>query len=555
MTGFAELVDHLRAHPDDVRRTPGDLARQFRIDEAEVAQFLGALQSGTVGRSHVRPTNDPKSTIGLILQRPYYVLICVNLAMLFGLVLFRILRQVFEINERVTTTAAIIIVLTSLGINLYVLFRVGMARVAMIGAPLFCFALGLGAAIRVRPPSFEWGGFLGGFLMVLLYGFLALPIAVLGGFRNIQREQMASARLSRQDLLEQLFAVRERIRRVSGKTETIHKGPFWRLVSFEQIRNYAFGFTFVWTALSGLSMRFLDPTGVALTQAKMTTGWLIVNGVSALVLLASTFAFGFLSRDPKRSLILGGIIMLAGILASAIPFGPAAYTIWNKSNWGNVLIGYAIYLPVVLAGGIGGQIEDHAEKKKLLSEDQPTLLMAEMLALEWKLRPQARRVCVMVVDAEKSSVMKASADPFEAEWSFRAYQQWLAELAGKHLGTVHSTAGDGAVIGFASVNDAVAAGLEIQREVTRFNQTVNRLQSPFRLRIGLHSGEVQGDLDQVQFAAVIDIAAHVEKSGPVGGLTLSRTVTEALPAGTYQPLDKVVDGFEVFVYKQPEFAI
>jgi class 3 adenylate cyclase len=213
------------------------------------------------------------------------------------------------------------------------------------------------------------------------------------------------------------------------------------------------------------------------------------------------------------------------------------------------------YFATPVAGAIAAMIEGQSRRQKRVKENDPSALIAEMIHLEWRLRPRSQSVCVLVVDASKSSEMKAMADPFEAEWSFREYQKFLERVAVKNGGLVHSTAGDGAVIGFSTCQDALQAAHGTYAELAEFNQTVNRLQTPFRLRIGIHVGEIQGALDQVEFTEVIDIAAHIEGAAPIGGIAMSKAVLNELPGVLAMPINRVVDGYEVYTVGGPSFAL
>ncbi|HTQ08595.1 MAG TPA: adenylate/guanylate cyclase domain-containing protein, partial [Fimbriimonadaceae bacterium] len=186
-----------------------------------------------------------------------------------------------------------------------------------------------------------------------------------------------------------------------------------------------------------------------------------------------------------------------------------------------------------------------ARETNLQRNDQATLL-AEMVRIQWKLSNEAASVCVMVVDAAKSSEMKAAADPLTVEYSFREYQEWIENVSAEHGGRVHSTAGDGAVVAFTDCEQALVAARDLQRDVSRFNRTVNRLSMPFRLRIGLHTGEVAGDINKIQFTEVIDIAAHIEKACPIGGIAVTDAVAEKLAADYFRDLEAEIDGHRVF---------
>jgi class 3 adenylate cyclase len=64
-------------------------------------------------------------------------------------------------------------------------------------------------------------------------------------------------------------------------------------------------------------------------------------------------------------------------------------------------------------------------------------------------------------------------------------------------------------------------------------------------------GPVSGDLKDVQFTEVIDIAAHVQAAAPVRGILMTREVADCLPEESLIPLKEPVDGHEVLLAYNP----
>jgi class 3 adenylate cyclase len=214
-----------------------------------------------------------------------------------------------------------------------------------------------------------------------------------------------------------------------------------------------------------------------------------------------------------------------------------------------------IKVGVSCAGYLGAVVQSRAIKETNLQRNDQATLLAEMVRIQWKLSNEVATMCVMVVDAAKSSEMKADADPLAVEYVFREYQEWIEAISVQRGGRVHSTAGDGAVVAFNSSGLALSAARKIQTDVFQFNKDVNRLSQPFRLRIGLHSGEIAGDIHQVQFTEVIDIAAHIESVCPVGGIAVTDEVAQSLPEEPFIALNNVVDGHKVLLVANPtEYA-
>ena len=58
-------------------------------------------------------------------------------------------------------------------------------------------------------------------------------------------------------------------------------------------------------------------------------------------------------------------------------------------------------------------------------------------------------------------------------------------------------------------------------------------------------------INEVQFAAAIDIAAHVEKVSQVGGIAVTRSVAESLPDHRFAELAEMVDDQIVLLSLNP----
>jgi class 3 adenylate cyclase len=216
-------------------------------------------------------------------------------------------------------------------------------------------------------------------------------------------------------------------------------------------------------------------------------------------------------------------------------------------------IAASFVFPVVAGatGGMAGRAYEHLRTAALRASNDRDVLTAEMIDLEWRLRPGDRHVCALVVDVAGSTKMKAGADPLVVEMCFREYQNWVGATAVAHGGEVASRAGDGAVLAFEREDDAIAAGLALQAGLARFNAESNRLDNPFRLRIGIHCGEIAGDLAEVEYTGVIDGAAHVESMAPIGGVAVTATAAHRAHGWRFSPIGQQFQGNEVLVVLGP----
>jgi class 3 adenylate cyclase len=278
-------------------------------------------------------------------------------------------------------------------------------------------------------------------------------------------------------------------------------------------------------------------------------------GVDAIVQVVTGVAFlavGYLAAGVRRA-IVALVLMFAGtLMAESLPFrffGPD-YIESLRLN-GELLDGLRNTLVFSLLIGMGGHIERRARVRRKLQENDPAHLTAEMVEIQWRLSPTAGSSSTMVVDVAGSTRMKAEADPLAVEYSFRAYHQFVSEIAQRRGGTMVATAGDGAVATFPSCGEALYAAKEIQTRIGEFNARANRLPSQFRVRIGIHTGRVSARLQEVPFNELIDIAAHIEKEAPVGGIAVTQSVVEDLEDERVAALKDQIDGHNVFVILNP----
>jgi adenylate cyclase len=95
-----------------------------------------------------------------------------------------------------------------------------------------------------------------------------------------------------------------------------------------------------------------------------------------------------------------------------------------------------------------------------------------------------------------------------------------------HRGRIVKTTGDGVLVEFASVVDAVRCAVTIQREMAQRNREVPP-DKRIEFRVGINVGDIiiqDGDV----FGDGVNIAARLEGIAPPGGITISRAVQEQL---------------------------
>jgi adenylate cyclase len=95
-----------------------------------------------------------------------------------------------------------------------------------------------------------------------------------------------------------------------------------------------------------------------------------------------------------------------------------------------------------------------------------------------------------------------------------------------HHGRIVKSMGDGLLIEFPSVVEAVHCALRIQKKLTEHNRDVDRNRRA-ELRIGINVGDVIVQADDI-FGDGVNVAARVESLAPPGGICISRAARDQM---------------------------
>lgn len=161
-------------------------------------------------------------------------------------------------------------------------------------------------------------------------------------------------------------------------------------------------------------------------------------------------------------------------------------------------------------------------------------LVNQLIEIQDKLKMQETAAAFLSVDVVGSTRMKAENDAMAIEYTFGEYHKYIESVANRHGGRIHSTAGDGVICVFDDPTAGFDAGRAIIAGLFEFNAFRNRTKAPLQIRSGLHHGTVGAaglDAASVNFAHVIDIAAHLQKEAEPGTLAVSESAAEGLPHG------------------------
>jgi class 3 adenylate cyclase len=276
--------------------------------------------------------------------------------------------------------------------------------------------------------------------------------------------------------------------------------------------------------------------GLLLTLAVVVGDTSGLSGTLAILLMFAAVWNCAVARSLKAAMFAGmiasglGFLMVTlftfiiGLFPQVPSSGPAP---------GFVLL----FLPVGAVGGsiaygIGGWIRKKLGLRDPAKERQE--LLQQLLEIQDRLKSDERFVTFLSIDIVGSTRAKAESDPLSVEFTFNEYHKYVESVAFKHGGRVHSTAGDGVTVAFEDPKHAYACGKTLLAGLFEFNAYRNKLARPIELRGGLHTGSVLApgqDIKSVNFAHVIDIAAHMQKVCPIGCLAVSETTATYIPGG------------------------
>jgi len=209
------------------------------------------------------------------------------------------------------------------------------------------------------------------------------------------------------------------------------------------------------------------------------------------------------------------------------------------------------YLLATAVGGavVGGLVQAGATafRRRLGLQDpaaQRKALLEQLLTIQDQLKSVERDVTFVSVDVVGSTRIKKESDTLEAEYSFNEYHRYIETTCRRFGGRVHSTAGDGVTAAFDDPEQAFRASRAMLAGLFEFNAFRNKTGHDFDLRIGVHTGTVMApdqDVKQVNFASVIDIAAHMQKCAPNGTLAVSAVTLGALSEGDHGFTEETID--------------
>lgn len=583
---WSAFAEYVRNNPETMSRPAEELAVEFKLEADFIRNFLSAMRAPIEQESFleagVRGIKKGAQRIGQMIRATFTGLtarppLCLALTLFlsFGtIILFTILAASLRLGDNFIVTGAagaVIGAVTVFSVATQAVCYYRHAKIRYVfGFSVFVFAgwflfmsvsvneAGRAAMAENQAPPLAIF-ILTSAILSALYFIFGATATLVGSYANYRRASKEEVEVSRQELLNRLFFVESRLSMMGNSQSGVRVRWIDRM---RTMRTFFVGAMLVgifvgmlevvifgsYTRMTGMKFQF--EMNLPMPLLISATGMFAVKAGAA-------FLLGFLGGRPGRSMSTI-LMMLVGIwIAAWFPlggYGPS-YAL-SMLTIPNLL---ETVLTVVLVGTFTGYlalVEDRSYRQQRLKTDDLPSLLAEQIQLQWRLGLGQQATTVLVVDVAKSTVMKSNEDPLRVEFSFREYQGMVEEISLRHGGHVLSTAGDGAVVGFGRPDLAVEAGREILTALPGFNMRQNRLDTPFRLRIGIHAGQTEASLADAPFNEVIDIAAHIEGVAPIGGIAVSGVVREAVTEGVeFAEMARPVDGQSVFVVLNPTVEV
>src|ERR1700726_2334216 len=139
---------------------------------------------------------------------------------------------------------------------------------------------------------------------------------------------------------------------------------------------------------------------------------------------------------------------------------------------------------------------------------------------------QRRLAAILAADVVGYSRLMNS-DELGTLTALKAHRRELLDPAiAEHHGRIVKTTGDGALVEFASVVDAVGCAVVIQRGMVSRNASVAENQR-IVFRIGINVGDIIFDGDDI-FGDGVNIAARLEAICEPGGVCISRAANDQI---------------------------
>src|SRR5262249_21084138 len=135
-----------------------------------------------------------------------------------------------------------------------------------------------------------------------------------------------------------------------------------------------------------------------------------------------------------------------------------------------------------------------------------------------------RLAAILAADVAGYSRLMGADEEGTLNWLKAHRRELIDPKIAEHHGRIVKTTGDGMLVEFSSVVDAVRCAVEVQRAMIDRNADIPE-DKRITFRIGINLGDVIADGDDI-FGDGVNIAARLEALAEPGGVCISRTVRD-----------------------------
>jgi class 3 adenylate cyclase len=200
--------------------------------------------------------------------------------------------------------------------------------------------------------------------------------------------------------------------------------------------------------------------------------------------------------------------------------------------------------------GAAHWVPDHVTAMTADSEESREELLRRYREIEAALKSARRKRCVFLsIDVVGSTRMKAGESEANIAATFQAYEEMLRKIFDQFAAWKQAWTPDGVMVCFLQPELALGAAKRILESMNGFNESDNKLRTPFQVRCGMNEGEVpifeDSRLEKIA-DQVIDLAGHLQKQSPPNTLWVTEELYQLFTEQSgFQPANVEVDGRKV----------
>ncbi len=135
---------------------------------------------------------------------------------------------------------------------------------------------------------------------------------------------------------------------------------------------------------------------------------------------------------------------------------------------------------------------------------------------------ETKHLTIMFTDIKGFTSRTSLSSRQQLEKILDVHEQLLSPIFKKFKGTIIKTIGDAFLVTFNSPTDAVLCGMQVQKELTKYNESVSESER-MEVRIAINSGEVAVKNNDV-FGEPVNIAARLEGIAEAGDIYFTEAV-------------------------------